>query len=150
VSRFVSKDATRPVDLGPCQCPGTPHERDELRIRARLSYLEIAAVSNGNSPGEVAETFTTGIPPFDGKPVLASWNLRDESGDVALDADALTSLEAATLTLIVNAVSEVIEASGPALLEEQSKNGSGAHSANGSRASASLNRQQRRAAARTS
>jgi hypothetical protein len=148
VSRFVNKDATQPVDLGPCQCPNKPHESDELRIRSRLSYLEIAAVSNGNSPGEVAETFTTGAPPFDGKPVLASWNLRDESGDVELNADALTGLDSMTLTLIVDAVSDVIEASGPPR-EEQSKNGSGAHSANGSRASASLNRQQRRAAART-
>jgi hypothetical protein len=143
VSRFVNKDSTRPVDLGPCQCPGKPHERDEAVVRSRLGYLEIAAISGANSAEDVADTFTTDDSPFDGHPVIVSWNLHDENGPVEATAIALKRLDAETLGPIVEAVNETIEASG------QSPNGSGAPSANGSPESASLNRQQRRAAART-
>jgi hypothetical protein len=142
VSRFVNKDATQPVDLGPCQCPNKPHERDEALVRSELGYLEILAISAANSAEDVADTFTADASPFDGHPVIVSWNLEDERGPVEVTAIALKRLDPASLGPIVEGVNEAIERSNP------DPNGSGAHSANGSRASASPNRQQRRAAAR--
>jgi hypothetical protein len=89
VSRFVNKDATQPVDLGPCQCPNKPHERDEALVRSELGYLEILAISAANSAEDVADTFTADASPFDGHPVIVSWNLEDERGPVEVTAIAL-------------------------------------------------------------
>lgn len=39
-TNYVDPDATRPVTIGPCRCPGTPHETDTADIVVRFGYGE--------------------------------------------------------------------------------------------------------------
>lgn len=44
MSRFADPSATTVVDLGPCQCPGTPHDKDEVTVRTELGASALARV----------------------------------------------------------------------------------------------------------
>lgn len=37
---WVDPDATKPVDLGPCRCPGRPHTGDSATVVRLFSYAE--------------------------------------------------------------------------------------------------------------
>ena len=41
MSRFVDPKDVKVVDLGPCQCPGAPHARDEATVRGQLGYGDL-------------------------------------------------------------------------------------------------------------
>jgi hypothetical protein len=126
VSRFVDPEARRTVPLGPCDCPGTPHEQDEAYIRDRLSGQEIAqyAQSSNETAAEVTAEFVLG------------WNLLGNKGEaVAVTAASLLLLDAQSLSTLVNAISDVVVESSGAV-----PNGSGARSRASSRASASRTR----------
>ena len=74
MSRFVDRDATETVEIGPCQCPSTPHGTDTVRIRKRLSYadqLHLADASNQSMTEALWTLFNLRV---------AGWNLTDERG----------------------------------------------------------------------
>lgn len=44
MGNYVDPAATRPVTIGPCRCPGTPHEADTADIVVRFGYGELARI----------------------------------------------------------------------------------------------------------
>ena len=105
MSRFADPRATRTVDLGPCECPGTPHERDEALIRSELSGSEIARIVSASQTDESEASAAFA-------PYVLSWNLLDPDGQpTEPSADLLTQLMATTLQSLVTAISEVVTAS---------------------------------------
>jgi hypothetical protein len=123
VSRFANATATTQVDLGACECTGTPHESDWARVRSELTTTEIARFA-----GATAETVAAEVAGF-----VVSWNFLDDSGrPFEPDAASILALKPPTLTLIVKAVGAAAAASSRAL-----PNGSGALSASSSQGSAS-------------
>jgi len=102
MSRFIDAGAGREVDLGPCDCPGTPHERDTATIRSQLSGSEIAVLQATPTGDELAASEAV-------TPLILSWNLLGPNGE-ATDPTAtlLRLLTAPTLTAISEAISEVV------------------------------------------
>ncbi len=83
--------ATHEVELGPCDCPGTPHGTDRATIKARFTYGDVRRI--------LAALATPGI---DGLGLaqsvmfwraLVSWNKTDEAGKpLAITYDAVEAL----------------------------------------------------------
>lgn len=123
MSRFVDDSATTRVELGPCECPGSPHgEGDYARVRSQLSAHEIArwSMSSGEELG--AETAA----------LVAEWNLLGPKGEaMPVTAEAILALMTPTLSAIVEHISHAIRDSA------SPPNRSGAPSASGSSGSAS-------------
>jgi hypothetical protein len=115
--RFADPAAVDRLVLGPCGCPGTPHDEDWANLRTELSGADWLAIAQGGT------SVALGI-------IVVDWNLCDAAGPVAPDTEHLANLDMATFTLIDGWVAKHLEF--PAL-----PNGSGAPSRNGSRASAS-------------
>lgn len=46
MSRFADPAATRELDLGPCQCPGTPHDRDNVTYRYEFGDGELESIGS--------------------------------------------------------------------------------------------------------
>lgn len=101
MSRFVNAEATRTVDLGPCECPGTPHDSDWAKLRDQLSGSEIGALQR--VPVDEIAT-TEAVAPF-----ITEWNLLGPDGEVMpISAEALRMLTAGSLSPISEALSAVI------------------------------------------
>lgn len=131
MSRFADPRAQRTVDLGPCECPGMPHERDEVTVRSELSGSEIGALAQTSTGDEAAVATALA-------PLILGWNLLGPNGEPwPPSADALRALKAPTLTAIVAGIETSIEES------VRLPNGSGAPSAASSRGSASRPRTRR-------
>lgn len=126
MSRFADPAAVREVDLGACECPGTPHSRDWAKVRADLSGSELNILLNlgGLSQDEAAER----IAPF-----IDSWNLLGPTGDDWPPSPAaLYALKGPTAQAIGAAIAAVVdEVIGPL------PKPTGARSRDSSRASAS-------------
>lgn len=114
MGRFVDKTAGEWVDLGPCQCPNTPHEADRAFVRSELSGTEWALVFQGNT--ERALTI-----------FIREWNLTDEDGDpVLVDLSTVGALDTPTFQAIDDWI-------GKNVAPPRLPNASGAPSRNGSR-----------------
>lgn len=135
MTRFVDSTATRTISLGPCECPGTPHEADEAVIHERLGYgplLHIGlAASNEESILRLLEH------------ALVRWNFLGADGKpVSVSRESIEALDSDTAALISEAVNQVVSETSQAL-----PNGSGAASAATSAGSISpipVNRRTRR------
>ena len=101
MSRFADPRATRTVELGACECPGTPHSGDWCKVRSDLSGSELATLLKLDGMDEATASET--IAPF-----IAEWNLSDADGVVAIDADALFALKGPTLHAIGEALGETL------------------------------------------
>lgn len=44
MSNYVDPSSSRPVDLGACRCPGTPHTSDSADVLIRFGYGELGAI----------------------------------------------------------------------------------------------------------
>lgn len=44
MSRFADPTQTATIVIGPCQCPGTPHQQDEALVRTRLGGSAMARI----------------------------------------------------------------------------------------------------------
>lgn len=120
MGRFVDAAKTRRVELGPCECPGTPHPEDFALVRAELSAHEISRFTGADAE-DVAEIAAGFIP---------SWNLLGNDGrPMPVAAAALLSMMPPTLNLLTDAIAASIAAS------VTLPNGSGDPSASGSPAS---------------
>jgi hypothetical protein len=53
MTRFADPLATATVVLGPCQCPGTPHEQDEATIRTQLGASALSRIGRAEIDGAV-------------------------------------------------------------------------------------------------
>lgn len=116
MSRFVDRQDTGTLDLGPCQCPGTPHKSDQVTLRKQLSGLEWAESLRGTNA-----TLAT---------LIVSWNFCDESGPVEVNEANVAAIDLATFRQIDEWVAANVT-------PPELPNGSGAPSRNGTRASAS-------------
>ncbi|MCA1788436.1 MAG: hypothetical protein LC667_00885, partial [Thioalkalivibrio sp.] len=102
MSRFVDREETETVDLGPCQCPNSPHGNDSVRIRKHLSYadqLHLADAANLSMTDALWTLFNLRV---------AGWNLSDERGRPVqlsranwqnLDTDTAKAVQAAITSI---------------------------------------------------
>lgn len=96
MSRFVDRQNSRFVNLGECECPGTPHpEGDWMKVRPKITYgeyLELGEKARSSAREGEFYLFITKI---------VEWNWVDEDGKpVPIDFgtfDALDPLAAAKL-----------------------------------------------------
>lgn len=130
MSRFADPDAIARLDLGACQCPGTPHESDWLSYRTQLGYADIGRIAAVAATGDVMaakrETLIVAV---------TSWNLLGPDGEVpSIDTDSVGALDFGTAEAAYDAINE-------AIAERMTvPNPSGARSRATSRASASRTR----------
>lgn len=75
MSRFVDPNATKRFDLGPCECPGTPHaEGDWMQLRSDLSGQDLLDLESGGGASRL-------------RILVKSWNLIGDDGKVATLTD---------------------------------------------------------------
>ena len=72
-------DATDPVDIGECRCPGRPHERDEAMVYRDLPWDVLVEVGMLSGIAAYRRLVLGG---------LASWNLVDAAGEPVPITDA--------------------------------------------------------------
>lgn len=135
MSRFADPTATAVLSLGACQCPGTPHEQDEARIRFQLGASALARIGRAEIDGAVR------LDPFAAyrQTVLettVSWNLlRADAGggvlSVPITPATVAELDQDTLKALAEGADKLIQNAGTL------PNTSGAPSAESSRESAS-------------
>lgn len=134
MSRFADPSAVEVVPLGACQCPGTPHERDEATVRYSLSASAYARIG----AAELASAKERD--PFAAHRQLVleavtSWTLQvlhnDKPVTVPIVAATVAELDEATLLPLAEAIDNLIQERGTA------PNASGAPSAASPRESAS-------------
>ena len=53
MTRFADPLATRTVEIGECQCPGTPHDHDEATFRYQLGASAMARIGRAELEGAV-------------------------------------------------------------------------------------------------
>lgn len=141
MTRFVDSTATRTISVGPCECPGTPHEADEAVIRERLGYGPLLYIGVAPTNEESVMRLVT--------QALLSWNFLGADGKpVPVTRESIEALDANTAGIISEAVNAVVSETSPPL-----PNASGAASAATSAGSASpipMNRRTRRSTKRSS
>lgn len=122
MSRFANRAATgRLVLQGGCQCAGEPHDEDWIELRTQLGTADAMAIAAGSSVDTLER-------------LIVGWNLLDEEGDAApVDREHIEDLFADTFDELDAWVEKNVRF-------KPVPNGSGAHSANGSRVSASSRR----------
>ena len=140
MSRF-SSTATISVDLGVCECPGQPHERDSAEVYAELAWDDLVDIGSAQSEGAARRLLVTRA--------LASWTLIEAGPDGSLAAVPITEatvrrLGQPTLERLAGAVNAAFEAAGAAL-----PNASGAASPRSQPAKPSSTRPIRRTPRRT-
>lgn len=102
MSRFADPAATKTVDLGPCDCPGTPHESDWAKVRAEASAEEAERFLDTGSltPETAAEAVAAFIP---------EWNLLGPDGKPwPPSTEAVRALKYSTVKVIGKAVAETV------------------------------------------
>lgn len=105
MSRFADATATKTVDLGPCECPGTPHESDWAKVRTEASAEEAERFVDTEklTPEGAAEAVASFIP---------EWNLLGPNGEPwPPSTDSVRALKMATVKIIAKAVAETINES---------------------------------------
>ena len=71
MSRFTDPRATKKFDLGPCECPGTPHaEGDWMLLRCDLSGQDLLDIESADGAGRL-------------RVLVVEWNLIGDDGQVA-------------------------------------------------------------------
>lgn len=132
MSRFADPSKVETVPLGACQCPGTPHERDEARVRWQLSASALARI------GQAKLSAGTDFYAQHRQLILeatVSWNLQvlhDGSPvTVPIVPATVAELDEATIDALAQAIDDLIESKG------QLPNDSGAPSVESPRESAS-------------
>ncbi len=141
MSRFADQSATEVVVIGVCQCPGTPHERDEATVRRQLSGSALARIGRAELEGAVRLDPMAAYRQVILESVV-SWNLLalgpagKERPIVAVPITPATvaELDSDTLTTLATAIDALVAAEG------QLPNASGAPSAESSPGSASHRR----------
>jgi hypothetical protein len=74
MSHLVDRNKVKVVELGPCECPGKPHDTDTVRIRESLSYADYLHLNDAASSGAMEGVWAL----FNMR--VAGWSLVDEKG----------------------------------------------------------------------
>lgn len=61
MSNYIDPEATRPVILGPCRCPGSPHEWDTADIVRRFGYGERGRIRQATRSGGIEAGYQLAI-----------------------------------------------------------------------------------------
>lgn len=113
MTRFADPSKVAVVPLGPCECPGTPHEQDEATVRWDLSDSALARV--GQAQLLAGRDFYA---PYRALIVEAvvSWNLQvlheGEPVTVPIAPATIAELNEATLDALGKAIDALIETKG--------------------------------------
>lgn len=130
MSRFANPNATIEVDVGPCQCPNTPHDRDRITARTELGYGAQTAIGDAIVRSDGVMVWGEGKLKLLELAVV-SWNLLDHEGkDVPVSVAAIRLLDEATVDTVATAIDDAVE-------KAKLPNGSGAPSVGSSPGSAS-------------
>ena len=70
MSRFADPTAVETVTLGPCECPGTPHDEDWMELRTELGAEDAITIAGGDSIAAL-------------EVLVVGWNLLDNDGTLA-------------------------------------------------------------------
>jgi len=92
----------RRVELGPCECPGTPHEQDWVDVAEIVTWDALVDVGLASSEGAARLALVTRA--------IRGWNLVGEDGEaVEVSEEAVRLLAPNTLTPIAAVVNEAYE-----------------------------------------
>lgn len=136
--RFADPRATKPVALGPCRCPGTPHaDGDSAVVRAQIgdgeakSATVVGFAATGGRYYDSAAGDNEAVARF-----TISWTLVDGDGRaVPITPELVTLLDEDTRDTLARAIAESVGNRGGPL-----PNGSGAPSRRSSPATSSASR----------
>jgi hypothetical protein len=136
IGRFADPSVTATIDLGPCRCPGTPHERDSAQVRSQIGDGELrsayATAVRVDPDGERYFDEAAGDDAAAAR-FTRSWTLLDAAGEpVPITPAWISRLDTETRTALLAPLNAAIAARSAPL-----PNGSGARSPGSSRASAS-------------
>lgn len=124
MSRFADPHATKEVDLGACQCPGTPHLHDVAMVRTELGAAGRGRIAAAYGSSEVGKGDASQLALQALRECLVSWNLIGPDGRPApINVETIDDLDGETVGLLFVPIS--------ALLNDRATlpNGSGAISA---------------------
>lgn len=125
-SNYVDPDATRPAELGPCRCPGTPHSVDTADVVRLFGYGERGRIRQAGRMGGT-EAFKIAAIALGVK----RWNLVLPDGSARpIDPVQIALLDEGTVDALVRELDD-------AFADDPLPNASGAPSADGPSASAS-------------
>jgi hypothetical protein len=102
MSRFADPDARTTVPLGPCECPGSPHDSDWAVLRSELSSSDVrrAIALDGLDDAGVAE----GLVEF-----LPEWNLLGPKGEAwPPSGESILALKMPTLKLLIGGLAKAV------------------------------------------
>lgn len=89
MSRFVDRQNARFVDLGPCDCPGKPHDKDWMKVRPKLTYGETLELGDAYGTGGTKAGVT-----FLLTAAIIEWSWVDEAGKpVPIETETFENLE---------------------------------------------------------
>jgi hypothetical protein len=115
MSRFADPTKVETVPLGPCQCPGTPHEHDEAVVRWDLGTSALARIGAAEltiSSGDVYAGYRQLI-----VEATVRWNLQTEYDgkvvDVPVAPATVAELDEDTLTTLARAIDDLVSNKGP-------------------------------------
>jgi hypothetical protein len=116
MSRFADPTRTGIVPLGPCQCPGTPHDRDEAVVRWDLGSSALARIGRAELDKAITRDPLAAWRQLILEAVV-SWNLMlvdDDGGGVAapLIPAVIAELDDATITTLAEAIDTLIGSRG--------------------------------------
>lgn len=102
--RFIDRNRTERREIGPCECPGKPHETDYINVRVRLSYPDQLHLADSYAQGAVEGMWSL----FNLR--VASWNFLDERGKpVPLSRANWQNLDESTAKAIQDEIEKVRE-----------------------------------------
>jgi hypothetical protein len=104
MSHLVDRNAVEVVELGPCECPGKPHESDTIRIRKHISYPDMLHIGDAAGMGSVEAVWAV----FNIR--VAGWNLVKEKGKpLPLSRDVWQNLSEGLAEKVNKAIGDVTE-----------------------------------------
>jgi len=128
--RFADPNATDRLDLGACECSGTPHESDWVEYRTQIGYATLGAVATVAASVDLMSAKRKLL-----ELTITGWNLLGPDGEIAeITPKTIGDLDPSTAERIYDAVDSAIQA------VQTLPNASGARSPASSRASASRTR----------
>ena len=74
MSHLVDRNRVTVKELGPCECPGTPHETDTIRLLENISYADMLHIGDASGLGAVEAVWAV----FNIR--VKGWNLVDDKG----------------------------------------------------------------------
>jgi len=98
----IDRNATKQVELGPCECPDSPHPVDFIRLSLRYSYMDKMGLADAFGNGVEAAARYRFLKR------VKDWNLSDDKGrKLPITHAVLGDLNDPTATKIWEAIDEL-------------------------------------------